>query len=72
MRIVEGLPAITALDLAGRKPDLVESDDQLDALVAALVAVAKNLGQVDPLADTDADAARTEGWIWLPTGRRLA
>lgn len=66
VKILEGLTRIASLDLAGHEAELTESDDLLDALVAALVGVAKHLGQVDPLPPEYADAARTEGWIWLP------
>lgn len=69
--IVEALPRVAVMDLGGYEEELVESDDQLDALIAALVGVAKHLGYVDPLSSSDVDAARTEGWIWLPTGARL-
>jgi predicted nuclease with RNAse H fold len=66
VKILEGLPRIASLDLAGHEDELVDSDDRLDALVAALVGVAKHLRHVDPLPSEYADAARTEGWIWLP------
>jgi predicted nuclease with RNAse H fold len=72
VRIVDGLQAIGDVDLAGHEPELIASDDQLDALIAALVAVALHLGLVDQLSPADADAARVEGWIWLPTGARLS
>jgi hypothetical protein len=41
------------------------NDDQLDALVSALVAVALERGQAEP-APVDLARARREGWIWLP------
>jgi predicted nuclease with RNAse H fold len=71
-RIVDGLHAIGDLDLAGLEPELIASDDRLDALIAALVAVAVHLALVDELGLKDAGAARVEGWIWLPTGARLS
>ena len=70
-RILDGLQSVATLDLAGHEVDLLDSADQLDALVASLVAVAKHLGCVDPLAAGDAPRARIEGWIWLPMGTSL-
>jgi hypothetical protein len=44
----------------------------LDALVAALVAVAKHLGWVNPIPSSEVEAAARAGWIWLPTGETLS
>ncbi len=44
----------------------VESDDALDALLAALVARAAALGLTFPPPAEDAELARREGWIHLP------
>lgn len=43
------------------------SDDALDAVVAALTAGATRLGKTTQAPREHADAARTEGWIALPT-----
>jgi predicted nuclease with RNAse H fold len=43
-----------------------ESDDALDAVIAALVARAAAVGLVDPIPDDDQEAARREGWIAIP------
>jgi predicted nuclease with RNAse H fold len=73
VRIVEeGLPTIARVDLAGREAELIESDNRLDALIAALVAVAKHLGRVEPPPPEYSDAAQTEGWIRLPIGGPLS
>jgi len=42
------------------------SDDAFDALIAALVALAKANGRCDPVPSEDLTEARTEGWIALP------
>jgi predicted nuclease with RNAse H fold len=70
-RIVAALPVAATLDLNGYEEALAASDDQLDAVVAALAAVAKHVGAVDPIPAELADAARVEGWIWLPSGAPL-
>ncbi len=70
--ILDGIAGLVALDLAGHEGELLDSDDRLDALIAALVALAKDLGRVDPLPDDWADAARVEGWIWLPRAGPLS
>ena len=44
----------------------LESDDMLDALVAALVARAAARGRCEPTAPEDCFLAKTEGWIALP------
>jgi predicted nuclease with RNAse H fold len=71
VKIMEGLPRIANVDLGRHEADLIESDDCLDALVAALVGVAKYLGHVDPPPTEYEEAARIEGWIWLPTAGPL-
>jgi predicted nuclease with RNAse H fold len=43
------------------------SDDALDAVISACVARAAALGLVHPVPDVEAEAARREGWIMLPT-----
>ncbi len=45
----------------------VASDHTLDALVSALVAAAAKAGRTDPPPGADAERARREGWIHLPT-----
>lgn len=69
--IVDGLAAIAPLALNGFREMLVASDDALDALVAALVGVAKHERLVVPLPESAAEIAGVEGWIWLPTGEPL-
>jgi predicted nuclease with RNAse H fold len=56
------------LDLAGHNDRLARSDDLFDALVAALTARAVALGRTLRPDDGHAGAARTEGWIHLPSG----
>ncbi len=59
------------LDLGSYEVLCVESDDALDALIAALAARAAQLGRtVEPLPD-DVDLARVEGWIHLPRDNTL-
>jgi len=56
------------LDLAGFDDRLARSDDMFDALIASLTARAVAVGaSVRPDAG-QAPAARSEGWIHLPTG----
>jgi hypothetical protein len=43
------------------------SDDVFDALIAACVARAAALGLVRSIPNEEAEAARREGWIALPT-----
>jgi predicted nuclease with RNAse H fold len=43
-----------------------ESDDGLDALIAALVARAATVGQSEPIPDYLSAVAKREGWIALP------
>lgn len=45
---------------------LRESDDALDAVLAALLARAARCGLVEPIPEADRDAARAEGWIVVP------
>lgn len=67
--IVEGLAAAAPwLDLAGNDDRLAGSDDLLDALIASLTARAVALGRTLQPDAGHAQAARTEGWIHLPTG----
>ena len=48
--------------------DLIETDDHLDAFICALVARAAWVGEIaNRPGPEDLDAARTEGWIHLPT-----
>ena len=49
-----------------------ESDDKLDALVAALVTRAAATGCCEPIADEDREHAGKEGWIALPRSDSLA
>ena len=49
-----------------------ESDDMLDALVAALVARAAAIGWCEPIPDEDSGLAEKEGWIALPQSDSLA
>lgn len=48
------------------------SDDALDALIAALIARAAAMGQVEPVPAGDRHAARREGWIAVPLAGSLA
>jgi predicted nuclease with RNAse H fold len=57
------------LDLGGYVPLCVESDDALDAVVAALTARAAALGRCAGPPPSDLDRARREGWILVPAGR---
>jgi len=56
------------LDLAGHEPQLAGSDDMFDAMIAALTARAVAVGATVVPDAVHAAAARTEGWIHLPTG----
>ena len=47
--------------------ECIESDDMLDALVAAVVTRAAAIGKVEPIPAQHLDAAATEGWIVVPT-----
>jgi hypothetical protein len=69
--IVDGLSAVAPVALNGFGEALVASHDALDALVAALVSVAKHEGLVEPLPKDAVEAAAIEGWIWLPKGAPL-
>jgi predicted nuclease with RNAse H fold len=67
--ILDGLTqAAPWLDLAGSADRLAASDDLFDALIASLTARAVALGRTHLPDDGHAGAARTEGWIHLPTG----
>jgi hypothetical protein len=49
----------------------IQSDDALDAVLAALVARAAALGFTILPSDADIGLARTEGWIHLPNSDSL-
>jgi hypothetical protein len=67
--LLEGLAqAAPWLDLAGHEDQLAGSDDMFDALIASLTARAVALGRTMRPDGNQAKAARTEGWIHLPTG----
>jgi hypothetical protein len=55
------------LDLAGYETDCRSCDHALDAVVAALTARAAAQGLVTVPGIDQLDAARSEGWIALPT-----
>jgi predicted nuclease with RNAse H fold len=55
------------LDLAGQDDRLAASDDMFDAVVASLTARAVALGRTAGPDDAHSKAARTEGWIHLPS-----
>ena len=63
----ELLAAAPWLDLGPFEPLCRTSHDAFDAVVAALAARAAALGQVLPPTGDQREAARTEGWIALPT-----
>jgi predicted nuclease with RNAse H fold len=69
--IVDGLDRVADVELAAHRPALIASDDLVDALVAALVGVAAELGRVDPIPDGSSAVARIEGWIRLPAPEGL-
>lgn len=48
-----------------------DSDDVLDAVIAALMARAAATGLCEPIPDDVGDQARREGWIALPGGDNL-
>jgi predicted nuclease with RNAse H fold len=61
------------LSVSAEHRDLIRrSDDALDAVVAAIVARAAQLGALEPIPAVDRDAARVEGWIAIPTAGSLA
>jgi predicted nuclease with RNAse H fold len=64
----ELLAAAPWLDLGSFEPLCRTSHDAFDAVIAALVARAAALGQVIQPDAEQREAARTEGWIALPTG----
>jgi predicted nuclease with RNAse H fold len=65
------LDALTAtapwLTLGQHEQTCRHSDDALDAVIAAMTARAAALGLTTPPSPDDIAAARTEGWIALPT-----
>ncbi|GAA0990491.1 DUF429 domain-containing protein [Acrocarpospora macrocephala] len=67
-RLVDGLGrAAPWLDLGAFEGVCRASDDAADAVVAALTARAAALGLVTAPSPGQAEAARTEGWIAVPT-----
>ncbi len=67
--LLDGLrQAAPWLDLAGHEDALAGSDDLFDALIASLTARAVALGATLRPDAGHARAARSEGWIHLPTG----
>jgi hypothetical protein len=50
----------------GAREACLESDDPLDAVLAALIARAAAVGLAKPPPAADLDLARQEGWIHLP------
>lgn len=56
---------------AGARGACVQSDDALDAVLAALIARAAALGLTEPPPPADLDLARGEGWIHLPVKASL-
>lgn len=64
-RLRESTPWLTA---AGTEDweRIKENDHELDALIAALVARAKDAGLCDERYDATSESARLEGWIALP------
>lgn len=72
--LVLRLRASTPWLAAARDEDwerIKENDHELDALVAALVARAKDAGLCDESYDATSQSARTEGWIALPKADAL-
>jgi hypothetical protein len=63
----ELLAAAPWLDLGSFEPLCRTSHDAFDAVIAALVARAAALGQILQPDAEQREAARTEGWIALPT-----
>lgn len=57
------------LDLAGHEDRLAESDDLFDAVIASLTARAVSLGRTLHAPAAYAAAARTEGWIHVPSSQ---
>lgn len=61
------------LDFGGDEERFVESDDELDALVCALMARASATGKVEAIPQECQSAALQEGWIQLPPeGQRIS
>ena len=74
-RLVSDLAARTADWLALSRKDwdrCRDSDDMLDALVAALLARAAAIGRCEPIPPGDRALATEEGWIALPRSGSLA
>lgn len=67
--LIEGI--FTAAPWMRMSPEQVatckESDDAFDAVVAACVARCAERGMVHPIPEEDAEAAKLEGWIAIPT-----
>lgn len=57
---------------SGEVAALIEDDNALDALVAALIARAAAVGLVEPIPDADRVAAGREGWIAIPLAGSLS
>lgn len=54
------------LDFGGDEQRFIESDHELDALIAALTARSVSLGLVEPIPDDLDEVVDQEGWIRLP------
>ena len=68
-KLVGGLrQAAPWLELAGHEDRLAANDDLFDAVIASLTARAVAIGATLRPDAAHAKAARTEGWIHLPTG----
>jgi Protein of unknown function (DUF429) len=57
------------LDIEPVRGPSVASDDVLDALVAALVAIAARTNSTHAPGESERDVALVEGWIHVPSGR---
>ncbi len=67
--ILEQVARRISLDLGGYLSLCVESDDAIDALIAAMTARAVALGHWrQPIDDEERTHAATEGWICVPNG----
>ena len=66
-RIVEQLAELCpSLSFEGQEERFVDSDDELDALIAALVARLAETGRLEPVPDEAEPLVLQEGWIRLP------
>lgn len=65
-RLLDLLVSGCCLDLGGQAARFIESDHELDALVAALVARAADTEDLEPVPASVRDRAVREGWIRLP------